>query len=142
MDSITQRKIYTVSEITSEIKDSLDQFGVVWIQGEISNFKHHSSGHFYFSLKDTQSHLKAACFRNNNRYLKFRPEDGMEVIVRGRLSVYPPRGDYQVIVEFMEPVGLGSLQMAFDQLKEKLRKEGLFEDTRKIRLPLLPGKDQ
>jgi exodeoxyribonuclease VII large subunit len=140
VDPIAQRKIYTVSEITSEIKNSLDRFGIVWIQGEISNCKHHSSGHLYFSLKDARAQLKAACFKNNNRYLKFRPEDGMEVVVRGRLSVYEPRGDYQVIVEFMEPVGLGSLQLAFDQLKEKLRKEGLFEDAHKIPLPLLPKK--
>lgn len=140
MDPIAQRKIYTVSEITSEIKNSLDQFGIIWIQGEISNCKHHSSGHLYFSLKDARAQLKAACFKNNNRYLKFRPEDGMEVVVRGRLSVYEPRGDYQVIVEFMEPVGLGSLQLAFDQLKEKLRKEGLFEDAHKVPLPLLPKK--
>lgn len=140
MDPLSQRKIYKVSEITSEIKDSLEGFGIVWIQGEISNCKHHSSGHLYFSLKDAGSQLKAACFRNNNRYLKFRPEDGMEVIVRGRLSVYAPRGDYQLIAEFMEPVGLGSLQMAFDQLKEKLKKEGLFEDAHKVPLPLLPQK--
>ena len=140
MDPLAQRKIYTVSEITSEIKHSLDEFGIVWIQGEISNCKHHSSGHLYFSLKDSHAQLKAACFRNNNRYLKFRPEDGMEVIARGRLSVYEPRGDYQIIVEFMEPVGLGSLQMAFEQLKEKLKKEGLFEDVHKVPLPLLPRK--
>lgn len=114
--------------------------GIVWIQGEISNFKRHSSGHMYFSLKDERAQLKAACFRNNNMYLKFRPEDGMEVIVRGRLSVYEPRGDYQVIVEYMEPVGLGSLQLAFEQLKEKLRKEGLFDESHKVSLPLLPGK--
>jgi exodeoxyribonuclease VII large subunit len=94
----------------------------------------------YFSLKDQRAQMKAAFFRNNNLYLKFRPEDGMEVIVRGRLSVYEPRGDYQMIVEYMEPVGLGSLQLAFDQLKEKLRKEGLFEDLHKIPLPLLPRK--
>ena len=114
--------------------------GILWIQGEISNFKRHTSGHLYFSLKDSRAQLKAAFFRNNNMYLKFRPEDGMEVIVRGRLSVYEPRGDYQVIVEYMEPVGLGSLQLAFDQLKEKLRKEGLFDDAHKIPLPLLPRK--
>lgn len=138
MDLSGQRKIFTVSEITSEIKDSLDRLGIVWIQGEISNCKHHSSGHIYFSLKDKESQLKAACFRNNNRYLKFRPEDGMEVIVRGRLSVYAPRGDYQVIAEYMEPVGIGSLQLAFEQLKEKLKKEGLFDEAHKIPLPLLP----
>ncbi len=138
MDLFEQRKIYSVSEITTEIKRSLDKLGIVWIQGELSNFKHHSSGHMYFSLKDQRSQVKAACFRNQNRYLKFRPEDGMEVLVRGRLSVYEPRGDYQIIVEYMEPVGLGSLQLAFDQLKEKLRKEGLFDDDHKIPLPLLP----
>lgn len=140
MELFAQRKIYSVFDITSEIKKSLDRMGIVWIQGEISNFKRHSSGHMYFSLKDERAQLKAACFRNNNMYLKFRPEDGMEVIVRGRLSVYEPRGDYQVIVEYMEPVGLGSLQLAFEQLKEKLRKEGLFDESHKVSLPLLPGK--
>lgn len=138
MDLFEQRKIYSVSEITAEIKLSLDKLGILWIQGELSNFKYHSSGHMYFSLKDQRAQLKAACFRNQNRYLKFRPEDGMEVLVRGRLSVYEPRGDYQIIVEYMEPVGLGSLQLAFDQLKEKLRKEGLFDEDHKIPLPLLP----
>ncbi|HYK90484.1 MAG TPA: exodeoxyribonuclease VII large subunit [Acidobacteriota bacterium] len=140
MDSIEQRKILTVSEITAEIKQSLDKLGLLWIQGEISNFKHHSSGHMYFSLKDERAQLKAACFRSNNMYLKFRPEDGLEVIVRGRISVYEPRGDYQIIVEYMEPKGLGSLQLAFEQLKERLRKEGLFDEQQKITLPLLPHK--
>jgi exodeoxyribonuclease VII large subunit len=140
VDLFDQRKIYTVFEITSEIKHSLDKLGVLWIQGEISNFKHHSSGHMYFSLKDQRAQLKAACFRNNNMYLKFRPEDGLEVIVRGRISVYEPRGDYQIIIEYMEPKGLGSLQLAFEQLKEKLRREGLFDDVHKIPLPLLPHK--
>jgi exodeoxyribonuclease VII large subunit len=140
VDLFAQRKIYSVYDITSEIKRSLDRLGVIWVQGEISNYKYHSSGHMYFSLKDQRAQMKAACFRNNNIYLKFRPEDGMEVVVRGRLSVYEPRGDYQIIVEYMEPVGLGSLQLAFDQLKEKLRKEGLFEESHKIPLPLLPRK--
>ena len=140
MDLFSERKIYSVFDITSEIKRSLDKLGIVWIQGEISNFKRHSSGHFYFSLKDQRAQIKGACFRNNNIYLKFLPEDGMEVLVRGRLSVYEPRGDYQIIVEYMEPVGLGSLQLAFDQLKEKLRKEGLFDDSHKVSLPLLPRK--
>ena len=135
-----QRKVFTVFEITSEIKRSLDRFGVVWIQGEISNFKHHSSGHMYFTLRDARAQLKAACFRSNNCYLKFRPEDGLAVVVRGRLTVYEPRGDYQMVVEYMEPLGLGSLQLAFDQLKEKLRMEGLFEEGRKKPLPLLPRK--
>jgi exodeoxyribonuclease VII large subunit len=140
VDLFAQRKIYSVYDITSEIKRSLDKLGILWIQGEISNCKRHSSGHLYFSLKDSRAQIKAACFRNNNMYLKFRPEDGMEVVVRGRLSVYEPRGDYQIIVEYMEPVGLGSLQLAFDQLKEKLRKEGLFDELHKVPLPLLPHK--
>jgi exodeoxyribonuclease VII large subunit len=140
VDLFAQRKIYSVFEITSEIKRSLDKLGIIWMQGEISNFKRHSSGHLYFSLKDQKAQIKAACFRNNNMYLKFRPEDGMEVVVRGRLSVYEPRGDYQIIVEYTEPVGLGSLQLAFDQLKEKLRKEGLFDEAHKVSLPLLPKK--
>jgi exodeoxyribonuclease VII large subunit len=140
VDLFAQRKIYSVYDITTEIKHSLDRLGIIWVQGELSNFKRHSSGHLYFSLKDNRAQLKAAFFRNNNMYLKFRPEDGMEVVVRGRLSVYEPRGDYQLIVEYMEPVGLGSLQLAFDQLKEKLRKEGLFEGKNKVALPLLPAK--
>jgi len=140
VDLFEQRKIYSVYDITSEIKRSLDKLGIVWIQGEISNFKRHSSGHWYFSLKDQKAQIKAACFKNNNMYLKFRPEDGMEVIARGRLSVYEPRGDYQIIVEYIEPVGLGSLQLAFDQLKERLRKEGLFDEVHKKPLPLLPRK--
>jgi exodeoxyribonuclease VII large subunit len=140
VDLFSQRKIHSVYDITSEIKRSLDGMGILWIQGEISNFKRHTSGHLYFSLKDSRAQIKVAFFKNNNMYLKFRPEDGMEVVVRGRLSVYEPRGDYQVIVEYMEPVGLGSLQLAFDQLKEKLRKEGLFDDAHKVPLPLLPRK--
>jgi exodeoxyribonuclease VII large subunit len=140
VDLFDQRKIYTVLEITSEIKHALEKYGIIWIQGEISNFKHHSSGHMYFSLKDDRAQIKAAFFRNNNCYLKFRPEDGLEVLLRGRLSVYEPRGDYQVIVEYMEPKGLGSLQLAFEQLKEKLRKEGLFDEDHKAALPLLPRK--
>lgn len=102
MDSLEERKIYAVSELTSEIKQILEEYGIIWIQGEISNFKRHSSGHMYFSLKDDRAQLKAACFRRQNAYLKFRPEDGLEVLVRGRISVYEPRGDYQVIVEYMD----------------------------------------
>jgi exodeoxyribonuclease VII large subunit len=140
VDPLAQRKIHSVYEVTAEIKQALDRFGVLWVQGELSNFKHHTSGHMYFSLKDERAQLKAACFRNNNQYLKFRPEDGLEVLVRGRLSVYEPRGDYQLLVEYMEPMGLGSLQLAFEQLKQKLKHEGLFEEAHKVHLPLLPRK--
>jgi exodeoxyribonuclease VII large subunit len=140
VDPLAQRKIYSVYEITAEIKQILEKFGVIWVQGEISNFKHHSSGHMYLSLKDDRAQLKAAFFRNNNYHLKFRPEDGLEVLVRGRLSLYEPRGDYQIIIESMEPVGVGSLQLAFEQLKQKLRNEGLFQEEHKVHLPLLPQK--
>jgi exodeoxyribonuclease VII large subunit len=140
VDPTTQRKIYSVYEITSEIKQTLEKFGVLWVKGELSNFKHHSSGHMYFSLKDERAQLKAAFFRNNNQYLKFRLEDGLEVLARGRLSLYEPRGDYQLLVEYMEPMGFGSLQLAFEQLKQKLRAEGLFAEEHKVRLPLLPKK--
>ena len=141
MDLFAERKIYTVSELTAEIKRTLeDRYREIWVQGEISNFKHHSSGHMYFTLKDDQAQVKAACFRNTNRYLKFQPEDGLEVLIRGRISLYEPRGDYQILADYMMPVGLGSLQLAFEQLKEKLRREGLFEAVRKRSLPLLPRK--
>ncbi len=140
MDLLEQRKILTVYEITAEIKRTLEKFGILWIQGEVSNFKHHSSGHMYFALKDDRAQIRAAFFRNSNALLKFRPEDGLEVLVRGRISVYEPRGDYQLIVEYMEPKGLGSLQLAFEQLKQKLRKEGLFDEEHKKTLPLLPRK--
>ena len=135
-----QRKIYTIFDITTEIKRSLDDLGILWIKGEVSNFKLHSSGHMYFSLKDARAQIKAACFRNNNMYLKFRPEDGMEILARGRVSVYEPRGDYQIIVEHMEPMGFGSLQKAFERLREKLHSEGLFDESRKVPLPVLPKK--
>ena len=91
MDLFEQRKIYSVNEITSEIKRTLEKFGIVWVQGEISNFKRHTSGHMYFALKDDRAQIKAAFFRNNNYLLKFKPEDGLEVLVRGRISVYEPR---------------------------------------------------
>jgi exodeoxyribonuclease VII large subunit len=140
MDLFEQRKIYSIYELTADIKRTLEKFGIIWVQGEISNFKHHSSGHMYFALKDEKAQIKAAFFRNSNALLRFRPEDGMEVLARGRISVYEPRGDYQLIVEFMEPKGLGSLQLAFEQLKQKLRKEGLFDEDRKRTLPMLPRK--
>jgi exodeoxyribonuclease VII large subunit len=141
MDLFTERKIYTVSEMTAQVKRSLeDRFMDIWVQGEISNFRHHSSGHMYFTLKDDRAQIRAACFRSNNCYLKFKPDDGMEVLVRGRVSVFEPRGEYQLVAQFMEPLGAGSLQVAFDQLKERLRREGLFDPARKKPLPLLPRK--
>lgn len=134
-------KIFTVSEITRGIKSLLeDNFASVWISGEVSNFKAHSSGHFYFSLKDENSQISAVMFRGSNRMLKFKPEDGLQVIVNGRVTVYEPRGSYQIVAEYLEPQGLGALQLAFEQLKKKLASEGLFDESRKKALPLLPRK--
>jgi exodeoxyribonuclease VII large subunit len=134
-----QRKIYSVSDLTEEIRAVFeDQFPDVWVTGEISNYRPAASGHCYFTLKDAKAQLRAVCFRNQARYLKFKPADGLAVIARGQLSIYEARGEYQLIVEFLEPAGLGALQLAFEQLKAKLAAEGLFALERKRSLPLLP----
>ena len=134
-----QRKIYTVSELSQEIKGLFEkQFPDVWVTGEVSNFRAASSGNLYFTLKDASAQLRAVCFRNLARYLKFKPQDGISVIARGRLSVYEARGEYQLYVEYLEPAGLGALQLAFEQLKQKLAAEGLFDPARKRPLPMLP----
>ena len=129
----------TVSELTARIKELLEAgFADVWVQGEITNLRIPASGHIYFSLKDKDAQIRAVFFRQSSRAMRFRPEDGLEVIVRGRLSVYDARGDYQIIAEHMEPVGLGALQLAFLQLKERLEKEGLFAPGRKRPIPAHP----
>jgi exodeoxyribonuclease VII large subunit len=134
-----QRKVYSVSELSQELKILLERkFPDVWVTGEVSNFRTASSGHFYFTLKDAHAQLRAVCFRNQARYLKFKPQDGIAVIARGHLSVYEARGEYQLYVEYLEPAGLGALQLAFEQLKQKLAAEGLFDSARKKTLPLLP----
>ena len=133
------RRIYSVSEITQDIKLILESnFGEVWLEGEVSNFKAYPSGHFYFTLKDTQAVLAAVIFSRTNRDLRFKIEDGLKVICFGKINVYPPRGQYQFIVERIEPKGIGAQQLAFEQLKEKLFKEGLFEAAHKRPLPLMP----
>ena len=135
------KKILTVSELTLEIKHHLEEgFGEIWVEGEISNFRSPSSGHYYFTLKDGKSQIRGVIFRFMGRYLKFEPQDGLAVICRGKISVYEPRGEYQLILDYMEPKGIGALQLAFEQLKEKLEKEGLFDAARKKPLPLLPKK--
>lgn len=135
----TTRKILSVSELTLRVKGLFEKnFAEVWVEGEVSNFRPASSGHLYFTLKDATSQLRAVCFRNQARYLKFKPQDGISVIARGRLSVYEARGEYQLYVELLEPAGLGALQLAFEQLKAKLAGEGLFEAARKKPLPVLP----
>ena len=139
--SITQRHILTVSELTSQIKSQLETtFPFVWITGEISNFRVPVSGHFYFSLKDSRSQISAVMFRGQNSQLKFDPEDGMQINGIGRIGLYEPRGTYQIILEYMEPSGVGALQVAFEQLKQKLSSEGLFNDEHKQPIPFLPHK--
>ena len=135
------RHVYTVSALTAEVKAVLeDGFSAVWVEGEVSNFKHHTSGHMYFTLKDADAQIRAVMFRGSNRLLKFQPKDGMAVLVFGTVTVYERRGEYQITVEFMEPRGVGALQLAFEQLKAKLEAEGLFEAARKRPLPRLPRK--
>lgn len=131
--------VYSVEQLNTHIRQTLEaHVGVIWLQAEISNFKPHSSGHFYFSLKDSKAQISAIMFRGHNAKLKFKPHDGLEVIVRGRISVYEPRGTYNIVCETMEPVGAGALQKQFEQLKEKLKKEGLFEASRKKQIPPYP----
>ena len=133
------RHVYTVSELTSGIRALVEStFGEVWLEGEISNCKVWNTGHMYFTLKDGGAQIKAVMFRTAVRYLRFKPEDGLHVVARGRLGVYEPKGEYQIVCEHMEPHGLGALQLAFDQLKKKLQAEGLFEAARKRPLPALP----
>ena len=132
-------KVYTVKELTARIRQLIESnFQAVWVEGEISGFKFHHSGHIYFTLKDTDAVIKAAFFSRYNRGLKFELKDGLQVICFGKISVYEPRGDYQLYVERIEPKGLGALQLAFLQLKEKLSKEGLFDLARKRSIPRFP----
>lgn len=142
-DLLTER-IYTVSEINSRIKQTIEEeigFEYVWIVGEISNFRgNYASGHWYFSLKDSETQISAVCFKWANQYIKFVPENGMEVILCGQISVYEKQGSYQVNVRTVEPKGVGAQALALEQLKEKLLKEGLFDEERKRPLPFLPQK--
>ncbi|MDD5197164.1 MAG: exodeoxyribonuclease VII large subunit [Candidatus Omnitrophota bacterium] len=137
---LQSKHIYTVSQITQEIEVIFENtFGKgVWVEGEVSNFKAAASGHFYFSLKDNTAVLAAAMFARANRELKFKLQDGIKVICFGQLSVYGPRGQYQMIVEKIEPKGIGARQLAFEQLKEKLLKDGLFDASHKKPLPFMP----
>lgn len=138
---IENKFIFTVSELTRHIKDSLEpQYPDIWVEGEISNMRIPTSGHCYFTLKDEGSQIRAVMFRFQNKRLRFVPEDGLKVICRGGINVYEPRGEYQLLVEIMEPRGIGDLQLAFEQLKNKLQEEGLFDIRMKNPIPLLPQK--
>ena len=135
------RRAFTVSELTARIRDLLARnFTDIWVEGEISNCREAQSGHIYFTLKDDRAQVRCVFFKQQQRGLKFHPEDGLHVTVRGSVSVYESRGEYQVYVESIEPVGLGALQLAFEQLKKRLEAEGLFSANRKKPLPLLPSR--
>jgi exodeoxyribonuclease VII large subunit len=134
-----QRHVFTVTALNREVGQLLaHSFPLLWIEGEISNFSLPRSGHMYFSLKDEQTQVRAAMFRNRNTYLGFQPKDGMQVLVRAKVALYEPRGDFQLIVEHMEEAGDGALRRAFEALKQKLHAEGLFDAARKRPLPQFP----
>ena len=136
------RYVYKVSELTSSIKIIMeDSFPNIWVEGEVSNFKNPSTaGHFYFTLKDEKSEIKCVFFKSHNEKIKFDIKDGMHVVICGRVSIYEKRGEYQLYVTKMEPKGIGALQLAFEQLKERLFKEGLFDEARKRPIPVLPDR--
>jgi exodeoxyribonuclease VII large subunit len=140
IDEIEQiRKVYTVSELNAVIKSLLEEkFPFVWIAGEVSNFRIPLSGHFYFTLRDETAQINAVMFRAQQRQLKFEPEDGMRITGMGRLTVYEPRGSYQIILEYIEPSGIGGLQIAYEKLKARLAEEGLFDQKYKKSIPFLP----
>ena len=132
-------KIYTVSELTEEIQTLLEErFDFVWLEGEISNFRAPVSGHYYMVIKDERAQIRAVMFRPQVRYLRFIPENGMKVIAQGRVGVYQPRGEYQIILDYLEPMGVGALALAFEQLKSKLASQGLFDEDIKKPMPFLP----
>ena len=137
----TERRPLTVSELTESVRKAIEaRFASVWVEGEISNFKAHSSGHWYFTIKDEGAQLRAKCFRSANSRIRFRPTDGLHVRARGRLTVYEVRGEYELIVEALDPVGAGALQVAFEQLRNRLQAEGLFAPELKRPLPVFPGR--
>ncbi len=138
---VVRDKVYTVSELTGVIKIALETaFPQVWVEGEVSNARKYGSGHLYLTLKDAGSSIPAVIWRGDASRLKFEVKDGQQLVCRGKIDVYPPRGAYQLIIDRAEPKGKGALQLAFEQLKEKLKAEGLFDPARKRKLPLRPKK--
>jgi exodeoxyribonuclease VII large subunit len=139
MELFKERRVLTVSALTALVRGVLEEnFDQVWVEGEISNFACPQSGHCYFTLKDAGAQLKVVMFRGAARSLKFTPKDGMRVLTRGRLTLFEPRGEYQLVAEYLEPQGIGGLQLAFIQLKERLSREGLFSELHKKEIPKLP----
>ena len=136
-----ERRILTVSELTAHVRTLLEErFFEIWVEGELSNCRVWNTGHLYFTLKDATAQIKGVMFRSSLRLLRFKPQDGLRVVARGRISVYDPKGEYQIVCEHLEPAGLGALQLAFEQLKQRLSVEGLFDQARKRPLPALPRK--
>jgi exodeoxyribonuclease VII large subunit len=134
-----RRRVLTVGELNAAIRAALDaEFPDVWVSGEISGLKLAQSGHYYFTLKERESQVRCVAFKSSHRYWKFKPQDGLAVLARGRIDVYEARGEYQLLVEMLEPQGFGALQLAFEQLKRKLAEEGLFAAERKRPLPRFP----
>ena len=137
----SRKNMYTVSDLNANIKSLIEEnFPFVWIFGEISNFRIPASGHYYFTLRDDASQISSVMFRGQQRNLKFEPEDGLNVTGMGRVSVYEPRGTYQIILEYLEPSGAGALQIAFEKLKKRLADEGCFDNVHKKPFPFLPNK--
>src|SRR5271170_213898 len=136
-----ERRTWTVRDLVAAARTQLErEYGDVWVEGEISNFRAHDSGHLYFTLKDQNAQIRVVMFRSAARLLRFRPDNGMQVVVRGRVTIYEDRGELQVSAEYVEPKGAGALQIAFEQLKAKLEAEGLFDSARKKPIPALPGR--
>ena len=134
-----KRRALSVAELTDRLQGVLEtEFFDVWVEGEISNLNQAASGHWYFSLKDDRAQIRAVVWKTAARLIKWKPKDGMRVLARGGIKVYAPRGDYQISVEVLEPLGVGSLQQAFEEMKERLSKEGLFDPAKKRPLPMLP----
>jgi exodeoxyribonuclease VII large subunit len=137
--SAPERKIWVVRDLVTAVRTRLErEYSDIWVEGEISNFRAHESGHLYFTLKDENAQIKAVMFRSQARLLRFRPEDGMHIVLRGRATIYEGRGELQLSAEYLEPKGAGALQVAFEQLKAKLEAEGLFDSGRKKIIPGLP----
>src|SRR5882762_10985248 len=133
------RRVWTVRDLVAAVRTHIErEYGDTWVEGEISNFLAHDSGHLYFTVKDQDSQIRAVMFRSQARLLRFRPEDGMEIVLRGRVTIYEGRGELQLSAEYLEPKGAGALQIAFEQLKAKLQAEGLFDASRKKPIPALP----
>jgi exodeoxyribonuclease VII large subunit len=135
----TARRTWTVRELVAAVRTNVErEYGDIWVEGEISNFRAHESGHLYFTLKDSSAQMRVVMFRSSAKLLRFRPENGMVVVARGRVTVYEERGELQISAEYLEPKGAGALQVAFEQLKAKLEAEGLFDASRRKPIPTLP----